>query len=47
MLAARGYETLANLDQRAALDADLWRRADALRPARLSMVVRAALLPGR
>jgi methyltransferase (TIGR00027 family) len=43
VLAERGYRTVANLGQREALDADLWQRSDALRPARLSMVVQAAL----
>ncbi len=43
VLAERGYRTVANVDQREALDAHLWRRADALRPARLSMVLHAAL----
>ena len=46
LLAERGYRTVANLGQREALDADLWQRADALRPARLSMVVH-AVRPGR
>jgi methyltransferase (TIGR00027 family) len=45
-LDARGFGDVASFGQREALDPGLWTRADALRPARLSMIARARRLVG-
>lgn len=45
-LGARGFGDIASLGQREALEPGLWDRADALRPARLAMIVRSRRLVG-
>lgn len=42
-LTVAGFTDVEHVDQANAVDADLWRRDDALRPARLSMLVRATV----
>lgn len=46
LLADCGYETLEQVDQRASVEASLWNRTDALRPAELSLLTHARLREG-
>jgi hypothetical protein len=43
LLDEHGFEVAEQVGQRDAIDADLWRRDDVLRPAALSMIARAVV----